>query len=305
MRWVLLQRRHLERSLSWGLGWPEENQLQLSHVRATCPPMLHMLWQVLEFAQPDIAKEIWKEVQWPAVKVTPFWFSGWVEVTSRHCERNKLVAAICNVLIMRIGTFPFFFFFPYVIFSILLLLLVFFLLFLYFSFSLFCLFSSFFLSFSSLPSDPCCQFHSWSFAWGWRQHREQCQLLERGLWEAVALMQHCHSAGKDKGLSLARFIWQELECERPVVHQPFEWSVRRLQSGFSGSWAMISSDEKFGLTAERTASCTESWHSQERQVDNPSWKGRLWEIWWTHRGKSDRLVGEHRGFSGQARHPCS
>lgn len=46
VRQVLLQRRHLERSLDWGLGSLEENQLQLSHVMATCP----LLWQVLEFA---------------------------------------------------------------------------------------------------------------------------------------------------------------------------------------------------------------------------------------------------------------
>lgn len=105
-----------------GLGWPEENQLQVSHVMVTCPPKLHITWQILEFAQPGIAQEVWKEVQRPAVKVLPCDFQAeqrsppGTADTSRHWDRHKLAAAVCNVLITKIGIFPFFFFNFYVAF---------------------------------------------------------------------------------------------------------------------------------------------------------------------------------------------
>lgn len=127
---------------------------------------------------------------------------GYLQAMQWHCDRHKLAAAICNALILRIGAFPFFFlflhcffyfyfYFPFLLLIFLVLLLFFFTFLFLSSFSFFLFFvSSFFFFFSPLPSDLLCQFHRWSFAWGWRQHTEQHQQLERGLWEGVALMQH-------------------------------------------------------------------------------------------------------------------
>lgn len=117
-----------------------------------------------------------------------------------------------------------------------------------------------------------------------RQHAEQHQLLGRGLREAA----------EDGGLCLARsaaWSWKKagLQC-------------LSLSNGLWESWemvfrvpeAVISNNEKFGLTAGRTAaSCPESSHSQAGQAAKPCWRGRLWKVWWTQRDRSDTLGGEH------------
>lgn len=69
---------------------------------------------------------------------------------------------------------------------------------------------------------------------GGRQHAEQHQLLDRGLWEAAA---PCAALALGRGGWRALFSQVgclELEEGRLVVSQPFKWSLRKLGCVFWG-----------------------------------------------------------------------